>query len=354
MDGGDVAASLEAAHDRLVLSFHCASREVPVGSFQDWCLSALETHLPFDSAFWSRTGIEDGVARLYSNHRYRLPPALVDAWQTFQDHDVIGKMALASPGQTINLSSRDVVTDRDLLEQIVERFGIEHVMATCLVDPLTSLISVVALIRGAKGPRFSEAERRLMQRVMPHLIESYSANRVIHLMEARQPSTRFDYVTAACDGEALLHVASREFSRMLNAEWPTWCGPRLPPALAKLLPGGKHAIFQGERIVVHLEPVNELIWIRARTKQTSVELSPREIEVALLAAAGRSNKHIAQTLGVSPFTVRNQLAGIYSKLGVGARAELANWLREMDYGEPHRFVNGAAVGTVRGTQSISR
>lgn len=341
MDCGDVTTMLDEAYDRLVLSLHRASRDVPVGSFQNWCFSALEKHLPFDSAFWSRTGIEDGVAKLYSNHRYRLPPMLVDAWQTFQEHDVIGKMALASPGQTINLTSRDVVTDPNVLEQIVGHFGIEHVMATCVVDPLTSLISVVVLIRGANGPRFSETERRLMQRVMPHLIESYSANRVIHLMETRQPATTFEYVTAACDGEALLHVASREFSQMLIAEWPTWRGPRLPLALAKLLPGGKHTVFQGERIVVRFEPVNELIWIRARAKQASEELSPREIEVALLVTAGRSNKHIAQALGVSPFTVRNQLVAIYGKLGIGTRAELANWLREMDYGTPHRFTNGA-------------
>lgn len=339
----NVTTLLDEAYDSLLLSLHRASRDVPVGSFQNWCLSALETHLPFDGAFWSRTGIEDGVARLYSNFRFRLSPALEDAWAQFQDHDVIGKMALASPGQTINLSSRDVISDPDVLEQIVGHFGIEHVMATCLIDPLTSLISVVALIRGAKGPRFSETERRLMQRVMPHLIESYSANRIIHLMEKRQPDTRFDYAAAACDGEALLHVASREFSQMLLVEWPEWRGPRLPLALAEALRDSEHTVFRGERIVVRLEPVNELIWIRARAKLESETLSEREIEVAQLVASGHSNKHIAQALGISPFTVRNQLATIYDKLHVGTRAELASWLREMDYGmaPPRRLVESA-------------
>lgn len=342
MDCGDVTTMIDEAYDRLVLSFHRACRDVPVGSFQSWCLSALEEHLPFDSAFWSRTGIEDGVAKLYSNYRYHLPSALEDAWPQFQEHDTIGKLALAAPGRTVNVTARDVYTDPDFLEQIIGRYGIEHVMATCLVDPLTSLISVVALIRDAKGPRFSESERRLMQRVMPHLIESYSANRMIHLMEARQPATRFVYTTAVCDGEALLHVASRAFSEMLLAEWPEWRGPRLPAALAKLLQDGKHKVFQGERIVIRVEPVNELIWLRARAKQASEELSSREIEVALLVTAGRSNKHIAQALGVSPFTVRNQLVAIYSKLSIRTRAELANWLREMDYGitASHRFASG--------------
>lgn len=325
---------IDEAYDRFVLSLHRASRDVPVNSFQSWCLSALEEHLPFDSAFWSRTGIEDGVAKLYSNYRYHLPPALEDAWQQFQHHDVIGQMALAAPGRTVSVTARDIYTDPDFLEQIIGPYGIEHVMATCLVDPLTSLISVVALIRGSKGPRFSETERRLMERVMPHLIESYSANRVIHLIEARQPATRFLYAAAVCDSEALLHVASRAFSEMLLAEWPAWRGPRLPTTLAKLLPDGKHKVFLGERIVIRVEPVNELIWLRARTKQVSEELSPREIEVALLVTAGRSNKHIAQALEVSPFTVRNQLAAIYAKLNISTRAELANWLRDMDYGTP--------------------
>jgi len=53
-----------------------------------------------------------------------------------------------------------------------------------------------------------------------------------------------------------------------------------------------------------------------------VNLSPREIETAKLAARGLSSKKIATLLFISDKTVRNQLAVIYSKLGVANQLEL--------------------------------
>jgi len=53
------------------------------------------------------------------------------------------------------------------------------------------------------------------------------------------------------------------------------------------------------------------------------ELTPREREIATLAACGLSNKAIAARLVVSVRTVENQLQRTYRKLGVTRRHELA-------------------------------
>jgi DNA-binding NarL/FixJ family response regulator len=55
-------------------------------------------------------------------------------------------------------------------------------------------------------------------------------------------------------------------------------------------------------------------------------LSPREREIALLAARGVPSKEIAEKLYLSVRTVNNHLQSVYSKLGVSARAELAEAL----------------------------
>jgi len=55
-------------------------------------------------------------------------------------------------------------------------------------------------------------------------------------------------------------------------------------------------------------------------------LTKREREVAELAAAGRTNKEIAETLYVSVRTVENHLQRVYDKLGAGGRRELASAL----------------------------
>jgi ATP/maltotriose-dependent transcriptional regulator MalT len=53
------------------------------------------------------------------------------------------------------------------------------------------------------------------------------------------------------------------------------------------------------------------------------ELTPSDAQIARLAASGRTNREIAQTLFVSPKTVEAALSRVYGTLGVRSRAELA-------------------------------
>jgi DNA-binding NarL/FixJ family response regulator len=56
------------------------------------------------------------------------------------------------------------------------------------------------------------------------------------------------------------------------------------------------------------------------------QLTPREREIATLAAGGSSNKAIATRLVISVRTVENQLQRAYRKLGITRRQELATLL----------------------------
>jgi DNA-binding NarL/FixJ family response regulator len=52
-----------------------------------------------------------------------------------------------------------------------------------------------------------------------------------------------------------------------------------------------------------------------------IELSEREREILQLVARGRSNRQIAETTGLSRFTIEDYTKAIYRKLAVGSRAE---------------------------------
>ena len=52
------------------------------------------------------------------------------------------------------------------------------------------------------------------------------------------------------------------------------------------------------------------------------DLTDSERRVAELAAAGRTNREIAQALFISPKTVEANLARVYRKLAIASRAEL--------------------------------
>ncbi len=55
---------------------------------------------------------------------------------------------------------------------------------------------------------------------------------------------------------------------------------------------------------------------------TDRDLTPTELQVAELAAAGKSNPDIAAALFMSRKTVESNLSRVYSKLSIGTRAEL--------------------------------
>jgi DNA-binding CsgD family transcriptional regulator len=64
----------------------------------------------------------------------------------------------------------------------------------------------------------------------------------------------------------------------------------------------------------------------------AVALSPREQQIALMVASGRTNHAIAGSLEISAWTVSTHLRRIYAKLAVSSRAEMvAHLLAHPDY-----------------------
>lgn len=61
----------------------------------------------------------------------------------------------------------------------------------------------------------------------------------------------------------------------------------------------------------------------------SLGITPREQEVLALLAAGKSNKEIAGKLGISPNTVKTQVASLYQKLEVQRRTQAVQKAREL-------------------------
>ena len=70
------------------------------------------------------------------------------------------------------------------------------------------------------------------------------------------------------------------------------------------------------------EPAGE----RGATKRD--QLTPQELQIALLLAAGRTTRDAAGQLFVSPKTVEYHLRSVYRKLGIGSREQLAAAMRD--------------------------
>jgi DNA-binding CsgD family transcriptional regulator len=78
---------------------------------------------------------------------------------------------------------------------------------------------------------------------------------------------------------------------------------------------------------------------RAELARTNVSpardagLTPTERRVAELAASGMTNRDVAAALFISPKTVEHNLTRIYRKLGIHSRAELGQWISQLNVRE---------------------
>ncbi|MFQ5537650.1 MAG: response regulator transcription factor [Gemmatimonadota bacterium] len=78
---------------------------------------------------------------------------------------------------------------------------------------------------------------------------------------------------------------------------------------------------------------------RAEGEASRAGLTPRQFEVALLLARGKSNKAVARTLGIAPATARRHTEQVLSRLGVPRRSGVAAALLKAGVD----FVDGSAT-----------
>lgn len=64
----------------------------------------------------------------------------------------------------------------------------------------------------------------------------------------------------------------------------------------------------------------------ALTQQEGI--TRREFDILLALSQGKTNKEIAQVLGLSPHTIRSRLEDLYGKLGVNTRTAAVRWFLE--------------------------
>jgi DNA-binding NarL/FixJ family response regulator len=73
---------------------------------------------------------------------------------------------------------------------------------------------------------------------------------------------------------------------------------------------------------------------RKREQESDSRLTPRQLEIIRLVAAGHSNKEIAGRLAISEGTVKSHLHTLFDRLGVRGRVELILHAQKLDLFDP--------------------
>jgi DNA-binding NarL/FixJ family response regulator len=107
----------------------------------------------------------------------------------------------------------------------------------------------------------------------------------------------------------------------------------LPSRLAAVESLGTPGTTRADELLTRLARRNDDLGRRARLvsqRRRRTGLSEREVEVVQLAAAGGTNRDIAERLSLSQHTIARHLANARAKLGAANRTEAAVKLEELD------------------------
>ncbi|MGH8807499.1 MAG: helix-turn-helix transcriptional regulator [Noviherbaspirillum sp.] len=235
--------------------------------------------------------------------------------------DIAGTAAGAANGDGVSIiCNRDHVNESSRMRRLRE-FAQEHGATNLLLS---------ASFADARDPRwivlyrenergFSKIEAGILRHFWRHFLQAnvVNLNRVLNDSYLSHHSRAMGLLNSS----GILEAADAALVKLIKLEWPDFDGDRL--AIEAVDDLFAENMFRGRRIEILAFAKFGYLICEARPMSVFNLLAPTEKKVASLFASGITHSQIAEQLGVSPYTVRNQLAQIYQKLDIHSKAELA-------------------------------
>jgi DNA-binding CsgD family transcriptional regulator len=293
--------------------------QIEFNRFQEHALMLLEKMLPFDSAWW---GLMSGL-NVHTEIKFRLPVTYCEDWERVKNEDPIATQAITHPFVTALFDDKKL-SSYPSLQLMLKNYEIRQVLCTHAPEVSLGLSAFLSLYRS--GEPFTEADRKLKEVVMPHMIYALRLSRRNYLETAllNEPSEEQLAANAICDRTGLIFSAEDLFARFKTIEWQRWRGPVLPGELLGRILNGYH--FRGRKVRIVFREISGLFLVRVSERKLISELSPRELGVAERYSLGRTHKEIANEMGITPNTVRHYIRNVFGKTQVKNKAELSTMM----------------------------
>jgi DNA-binding NarL/FixJ family response regulator/predicted ATPase len=138
-------------------------------------------------------------------------------------------------------------------------------------------------------------------------------------------STQARYCDAlACDDEAALLLAAEQFESAGYLAFALEAAHRCTEAARRN--GHRASALRGSEMSSRLKAAGVTPTFSMRFSGTPERLTAREMEIAVMAARGASNRDVSESLSLSRRTVETHLQRIYRKIGVNDRTSLSEFL----------------------------
>lgn len=323
---------LSDALGRTIAALYDSVFQIPFEQFRTEALTQAGEIVRHDGALWA-AGVQ-ATESILSMTLVGIDPAeLMEYQRRFYGRDYVLEMAIANPGLPIRREDFGSEADHEAMAVPLDfswASEINHAMITSAHDQVIEVSEVISLYRNELANLFSDEERERMRLLFPHLIAAWRHRQLLHLYEAPSRSGHTHQFSArghaVVDDKGMIHAADSRFSRAMAAQFPDRKGPFLPPPITGLLTSKIPYLSLGDlEFLLTRGDQHHVLSVAVAPGVELLSLSERR--VAGLFAEGHGYKAIAEKIGVSQFTVRNQISAVYRKLGVHSKVELAKAIR---------------------------
>lgn len=300
----------------------------PIEAFKESTLRRIGALVPFSSAVWG-SGVHSSNEMLSLSAVDRPIEWLLTYAAHWQADDFLRAAAVARAG--VAFRNEDVMPppadfrDTAIYREFSSPGGVEHGMMIVEHNAITDLAEIICLFRSDSAAPFQDDEKALLEHLAPHMIAAWRQSQLAHHYRAAMPGAGVglggheNY--AVVDDHGLVHAAGEDFCLALRDVSPGWLGPRCPDVLRDLVAGGCSSVVVGDYEFTTRRANDRRLFAVSR-QVGAFGLTPAETRVARLYTEGLPQRDIALRQGVSPATVRNQLASVYQKLNVHSKLEL--------------------------------
>lgn len=306
-----MALSVRSLSELLLDLYQQASETTP-DQFQPQALSRISESLHFDAAAWGGGWASDRQVTELSVLNEK--NALIEDWMNFRHLDQFCDLTLHRLSTTFSFEDVADYRRTTVFNEHWRRFGVNHMIATIVAEPLDDYVSFIGLCRHQDSPAFDGRERQFKELLMPHLARNLQMNRE-HFLSS------FDDSEAGLAWIDNYGVVKATRGRMPAIMRELWSQQRnIPEEIMRRLQ--QSGCWRNESYSLSARPVGNCWLAEAKPSMSIDSLTPRETEVANLYAQGHSHKEVARQLSIAPATVRNLLALVYRKLDVNDKAAL--------------------------------
>jgi DNA-binding CsgD family transcriptional regulator len=295
----------------------------PLATFKSDALAMIAESLDFDTAIWASGVHRSNTIFSIATHRFA-PAALMDYAAHWQTEDMLRSAVVASPGRA--LRNEDIMpVEAHRASAIYQRFcapgGMHQTLGVASADLVTTVGELIFLFRSGEDRAYRDEERDHLDLLAPHLFAAWRQRQALGLFDAGAEDAANTLTSyAVVDDDGLIHAADVAFSACVARAFPGWNGPLLPDGLRSPVTNGQAIHVERQHRFRLRHGTGRHLVIAAGQRRE--RLTAAEHRTAKLFADGETYSAIAARLGLSPSTIRNQIAAAYRKLGVRNKVAL--------------------------------